>query len=75
MGGGGGGGGKRDFGFKVRMGCGMLKITLGILGLRENPGRDDVIGDPLSYGNQDKDLTGSLILVLQLCRTKASNQG
>lgn len=53
----------------------MLKITLGITGLRENPGRDDVIGDPLSYGNQDKDFTGGLILVLQLCRTKASNQG
>ena len=38
---------RQDSGFSVCMECEMPKITIGIAGLRENLGRDVVIGEPV----------------------------
>ena len=38
---------RQDLGLSVCMECEMPKITIGIAGLRENLGRDVVIGEPV----------------------------
>ena len=38
---------RQDSGLSVCMECEMPKITIGIAGLRENLGRDVVIGEPV----------------------------